>query len=231
MGRHGPGDVEATGHTDLLFMSGGGIMAHPGGPAAGVASIRQAWDGGAPGAARSTGAARGHRSCARPRDVRWGQMQHGEAARPRFGWYGDDFTGATDTLADLGRARLRALCSWACRRRAARGGRVTLDAIGHRRRDPRDVAGRGEDRARQGGRLFAALEVELLHYKMLLDLRQRARCRQHRHRGADVAAALPHALLPIIGGQPNLGRYCLFGNLFAAAGDRRQSTASIVIRP
>lgn len=28
---------------DLLFMSGGGILAHPGGPAAGVASIRQAW--------------------------------------------------------------------------------------------------------------------------------------------------------------------------------------------
>ena len=34
---------EAVGHADLLFMAGGGIMAHPGGPAAGVASIRQAW--------------------------------------------------------------------------------------------------------------------------------------------------------------------------------------------
>ena len=29
--------------SDLLFMSGGGILAHPDGPAAGVASIRQAW--------------------------------------------------------------------------------------------------------------------------------------------------------------------------------------------
>ncbi|RDI56371.1 ribulose-bisphosphate carboxylase large subunit family protein [Microvirga subterranea] len=29
--------------TDLLFMAGGGIMAHPGGPAEGVASIREAW--------------------------------------------------------------------------------------------------------------------------------------------------------------------------------------------
>jgi ribulose-bisphosphate carboxylase large chain len=28
---------------DLMFMSGGGILAHPDGPAAGVASIRQAW--------------------------------------------------------------------------------------------------------------------------------------------------------------------------------------------
>lgn len=30
--------------TDLLFMSGGGILAHPDGPAAGVASIQQAWE-------------------------------------------------------------------------------------------------------------------------------------------------------------------------------------------
>ena len=35
---------EAVGTADLLFMSGGGIMAHPDGPAAGVQSIRQAWD-------------------------------------------------------------------------------------------------------------------------------------------------------------------------------------------
>lgn len=39
-----PATYAALGNTDLLFMSGGGIMAHPGGPAAGVASIRQAWD-------------------------------------------------------------------------------------------------------------------------------------------------------------------------------------------
>jgi ribulose-bisphosphate carboxylase large chain len=29
---------------DLLFMAGGGILAHPKGPAAGVKSLRQAWD-------------------------------------------------------------------------------------------------------------------------------------------------------------------------------------------
>lgn len=31
--------------TDLLYMAGGGIMAHPGGPAAGVAALLQAWEG------------------------------------------------------------------------------------------------------------------------------------------------------------------------------------------
>lgn len=38
-----PQTFAATGTTDLLFMAGGGIMAHPGGPAEGVASIRDAW--------------------------------------------------------------------------------------------------------------------------------------------------------------------------------------------
>jgi ribulose-bisphosphate carboxylase large chain len=34
---------QAVNTSDLLFMAGGGIMAHPGGPAEGVASIREAW--------------------------------------------------------------------------------------------------------------------------------------------------------------------------------------------
>ncbi len=39
-----PVTYAATGNGDLLFMAGGGIMAHPDGPPAGVASIRQAWE-------------------------------------------------------------------------------------------------------------------------------------------------------------------------------------------
>ena len=38
-----PVTLAAVGASDLLFMAGGGIMAHPDGPAAGVTSIRQAW--------------------------------------------------------------------------------------------------------------------------------------------------------------------------------------------
>ncbi|WP_137920308.1 ribulose-bisphosphate carboxylase large subunit family protein [Hydrogenophaga sp. 2FB] len=38
-----PATWAAVGTDDLMFMSGGGILAHPNGPAAGVASIRQAW--------------------------------------------------------------------------------------------------------------------------------------------------------------------------------------------
>lgn len=43
---------------DLLYMAGGGIMAHPGGPAGGVAAIRQAWDGAVAGSTLEETAAR-----------------------------------------------------------------------------------------------------------------------------------------------------------------------------
>ncbi|MDX2137511.1 MAG: ribulose-bisphosphate carboxylase large subunit family protein [Chloroflexota bacterium] len=39
-----PDTYAALGSTDLLYLAGGGIMAHPDGPAAGVASLREAWD-------------------------------------------------------------------------------------------------------------------------------------------------------------------------------------------
>ena len=55
-----PATFDAIGHTDVMFLSGGGIMAHPGGPAAGVVSIRQAWDAVADGRSL-TDAARSHR--------------------------------------------------------------------------------------------------------------------------------------------------------------------------
>jgi ribulose-bisphosphate carboxylase large chain len=39
-----PDTYQALGSVDLLYLAGGGIMAHPAGPAAGVASLRQAWE-------------------------------------------------------------------------------------------------------------------------------------------------------------------------------------------
>jgi ribulose-bisphosphate carboxylase large chain len=41
--RQAPATYAALGTTDLLFAAGGGIMAHPGGIAAGVRSLHQAW--------------------------------------------------------------------------------------------------------------------------------------------------------------------------------------------
>ena len=42
--KQAPGTYEALGSVDLIFAAGGGIMAHPDGPGAGVASLREAWE-------------------------------------------------------------------------------------------------------------------------------------------------------------------------------------------
>jgi ribulose-bisphosphate carboxylase large chain len=36
--------MEAVGAAEFMFLAGGGILAHPDGPAAGVRSLRQAYD-------------------------------------------------------------------------------------------------------------------------------------------------------------------------------------------
>jgi ribulose-bisphosphate carboxylase large chain len=43
-GLQAPETYRRTKTVDLLYLAGGGIMAHPGGPAAGVTAIRQAWE-------------------------------------------------------------------------------------------------------------------------------------------------------------------------------------------
>jgi ribulose-bisphosphate carboxylase large chain len=43
-GGQAPETYRRTGTTDIMYLAGGGIMAHPGGPGAGVRAIRQAWD-------------------------------------------------------------------------------------------------------------------------------------------------------------------------------------------
>jgi ribulose-bisphosphate carboxylase large chain len=54
-----PGTFEATGSADFMFLAGGGILAHPSGPAAGVESLLQAWEAVASGRSLKDGAA-GH---------------------------------------------------------------------------------------------------------------------------------------------------------------------------
>ncbi len=42
--KQAPGTWAALGSADLIYAAGGGIMGHPDGPAAGVASLREAWE-------------------------------------------------------------------------------------------------------------------------------------------------------------------------------------------
>lgn len=57
-GGQAPETWRRTGTTDLLYMAGGGIMAHPDGPAAGVASLRRWWQAAVEGLDREAALAR-----------------------------------------------------------------------------------------------------------------------------------------------------------------------------
>lgn len=139
-------------------------------------------------------------------------------AAPRVGWYGDDFTGASDTLATWAERGFRAVLLTRIPEAARLAALGPLDAIGlagaTRSLDPAAMA-RELDPA---GRFFAGLGVDLLHYKCCSTFDSAP---QVGSIGAAVTALRPHfpnPTLPIVGGQPNLGRYCLFGQLFATAG-------------
>jgi uncharacterized protein YgbK (DUF1537 family) len=137
---------------------------------------------------------------------------------PSYGWYGDDFTGATDTLATVARRGRRAFLFLRVPdpRRLAQVG--DLDAIG--------IAGAGramepnEMRAELApvGAFFRDLGARILHYKCCSTF-DSAPARGN----IAVAAAIlheyvAHKTVAIVGGQPSLGRYCAFSNLFASFG-------------
>ena len=137
---------------------------------------------------------------------------------PAVVYYGDDFTGATDTLGTAARAGLRALLFL-----------KTPDAARLARTGPLDVLGiAGAARAMAPeamqaelapvAALFRSLGARVLHYKTCSTFDSAPHIGSI---GAAVGAlrtAVEQPWAAIVGGQPNLGRYCLFGNLFAAAG-------------
>jgi 3-oxoisoapionate kinase len=136
----------------------------------------------------------------------------------RYGWYGDDFTGATDTLATWAERGRRAMLFMGVPGPAQLAAAGPLDAIG--------IAGATRSMAPEAaaveldaaGRFFAEQSVEILHYKCCSTFDSAPHVGNI---GAAVRALqrhFPNPLVPIVGGQPNLGRYCLFGTLFAAAG-------------
>lgn len=140
---------------------------------------------------------------------------------PAFGWYADDFTGATDTLAVAARSGLRSILFLSLPEPTRLGRVGALDAIG--------IAGSARTMNPQAmqaflpevGRFFASLGVAVLHYKCCSTF-------DSAPESGNLAVAMrilgnyvPGAATVVVGGQPDIGRYCCFGNLFAAAGDRQ----------
>ncbi|SDH43407.1 four-carbon acid sugar kinase family protein [Variovorax sp. OV700] len=137
---------------------------------------------------------------------------------PAIVYYGDDFTGATDTLGTAARAGLRALLFLKSPDAARIAQAGPLDVLG--------IAGAARAMAPEAmqaelapvATLFRSLGARVLHYKTCSTFDSAPHIGSI---GAAVRAlrgAVEQPWTAIVGGQPNLGRHCLFGNLFAAAG-------------
>ena len=136
----------------------------------------------------------------------------------KIAYYGDDFTGATDTLATAARAGLRSLLFLGLPTDAQLERAGTLDCLGiagaARAMNPEEMRAELEP----VGRLFARLGAPVMHYKTCSTFDSAPEVGSI---GAALRILRPHAgnsFVPIVGGQPNLRRYCVFGNLFAGAG-------------
>ncbi len=136
----------------------------------------------------------------------------------RIAYYGDDFTGATDTLATAARAGLRSLLFLGLPTDAQLQRAGPLDCLGiagaARAMNPEEMRAELEP----VGKLFARLGAPVIHYKTCSTFDSAPHVGSI---GAAIRILRPHAgnaFVPIVGGQPNLRRYCVFGNLFAGAG-------------
>lgn len=136
---------------------------------------------------------------------------------PDYAFYGDDFTGATDTLAHLARAGLRTMLLLAppdAERLATLG---HLDALG--------VAGAARTMSPEAqqhelarvGAAFAALGVRVMHYKVCSTFDSAPHIGSIGVAIRTLRKYCGSELVAVVGGQPDLRRYCVFGELFAAA--------------
>ena len=136
----------------------------------------------------------------------------------KLAWYGDDFTGASDTLATLAEAGLKALLFLDVPSAAQLQAAGPLDAVG--------IAGAARSMAPAAmhealapvARFFAHCGAPVLHYKCCSTFDSAAHIGSIGQAVATLAAALGNRPALIVGGQPSLGRYCAFGQLFASAG-------------
>ncbi|MEO6595504.1 MAG: four-carbon acid sugar kinase family protein [Planctomycetota bacterium] len=136
----------------------------------------------------------------------------------KVAYYGDDFTGATDTLATAAAAGLRSMLFLRVpdARQLEQAGE--LDCLG--------IAGAARSMTRTEmhselapvAAFFARLPAPLLHYKICSTFDSSPEIGNIGTAIEAFRGAAANPLVAIVGGQPNLQRFCVFGNLFASAG-------------
>jgi uncharacterized protein YgbK (DUF1537 family) len=136
----------------------------------------------------------------------------------RFAWVGDDFTGASDTLATLATGGARALLCLDVPTPARLALAGPLDAIGIA------TAARSMAPAAMRATLapiaawLAGSGVPLVHYKVCSTWDSAPGVGSVGEAVRSLWTPAYAEWVPLIGGQPSLGRWCVFGQLFAQSG-------------
>ena len=138
-------------------------------------------------------------------------------APPKYVWYGDDFTGASDTLATVAQAGLRTVlfCGVPADEQLRRAGPLDAFGIAGAARSMAPDAMRAE--LAKVGPFLARSGARVLHYKCCSTFDSAPRVGSIGVAVESLRAWAPGNPVIIVGGQPNLGRYCAFGELFAVA--------------
>jgi len=137
---------------------------------------------------------------------------------PPLLYYGDDFTGATDALATAARAGLRSLLLFEAPDAPRLEALGALDCLGiagaARSMNPHEMG----DELAPIAALARRIAPRVLHYKTCSTFDSAPDVGSIGEAIRLLQPAMASDWVALVGGQPNLGRHCLFGNLFAAAG-------------
>jgi 3-oxoisoapionate kinase len=136
---------------------------------------------------------------------------------PRIGYYGDDFTGATDTLMTATGAGLRTVLFLGVPTPAQLAAAGPLDCLGIAGVARSMTNAEMETELAPVGAFFTESGVPVLHYKTCSTFDSSPAIGNVGVAVSVLRRFMKNPFVPIVGGQPNLNRYCLFGNLFAAA--------------
>ncbi|HOA74600.1 MAG TPA: four-carbon acid sugar kinase family protein [Phycisphaerae bacterium] len=135
-----------------------------------------------------------------------------------LGFYGDDFTGSTDAMEGLTRAGLRTALFIKPPRPEQLAGYPNLRAVGIAGCSRSLTPERMDLELKPAFKALEALQLPVVHYKVCSTFDSSPEIGSI-GRALDIGADLfKTRVVPLLVGAPILGRYCVFGNLFARSG-------------
>lgn len=136
----------------------------------------------------------------------------------KLAYYGDDFTGSTDALDFLSRAGIKTLLFLEAPNPDILNTLTDVQAIGVAGRTRSLPTKQMRETLEQDFATLAKLQPEVIHYKVCSTFDSSPETGNIGCALECGQAAFPGSTVPIIVGNPTIGRYAVFGNLFAHMG-------------